>query len=101
MWAVVMFDLPTKTKKQRHEYTEFRKGLRQLGLGMMQYSVYARYYPLGQSHKHLLTYLETRCPPGGKVTLLLISDTAWAKAFRFSGDGYKPDPEPPDQLMLF
>ena len=38
-----MFDLPTKTKKQKKAYTMFRKNLLNNGFDMLQYSVYYRY----------------------------------------------------------
>ena len=33
MWLVVMFDLPTTSKKERHDYTVFRKQLERDGMG--------------------------------------------------------------------
>ena len=37
MWLMVLFDLPTETKKDIHEYTKFRKHLIQDGFTMFQY----------------------------------------------------------------
>lgn len=45
MWCLVMFDLPVKTKRQRHAATVFRNMLLDMGYGMVQYSVYVRYTP--------------------------------------------------------
>ena len=42
MWIFVFFDLPTKTKKERKKYTEFRRFLLKDGFIMMQFSVYSR-----------------------------------------------------------
>lgn len=42
MWILVMFDLPTETKRQRKRYTEFRKSLIQDGFTMFQFSIYVR-----------------------------------------------------------
>ena len=37
MWCLVMFDLPVKTKRQRHAATVFRNMLLDMGYGMVQY----------------------------------------------------------------
>lgn len=34
MWCLVMFDLPVKTKRQRHAATVFRNMLLDMGYGM-------------------------------------------------------------------
>ena len=39
MWIVVMFDLPTVSKKENHDYAAFRKSLDRDGFVMHQYSV--------------------------------------------------------------
>jgi len=39
MWVFVHFDLPTETKKDRKNYTEFRKFLIKDGFMMMQFSI--------------------------------------------------------------
>ena len=39
MWIVVMFDLPTVSKKEKHDYAVFRKSLERDGFVMHQYSV--------------------------------------------------------------
>ena len=42
MRVLVLFDLPTKTTKDRREYTAFRKFLIKSGFIMMQESVYSK-----------------------------------------------------------
>ena len=44
MWILVLFDLPTETKKDIKEYTLFRKRLQQDGFTMFQFSIYVRNY---------------------------------------------------------
>ncbi len=43
MVILVMFDLPTGTKKQKKAYSIFRKHLLKSGFEMLQYSIYYRY----------------------------------------------------------
>ena len=43
MWVLVLFDLPTETKKDRKVYTDFRKNLQKDGFTMFQFSIYLRH----------------------------------------------------------
>ena len=45
MWALVFFDLPTETKKDRKIYTKFRKDILADGFTMFQFSIYLRHCP--------------------------------------------------------
>ena len=38
MWILVLFDLPTETKKDKKAYTDFRKNLQKDGFTMFQFS---------------------------------------------------------------
>ena len=42
MWILVMFDLPTETKRQRKDASDFRKYLLKDGFTMFQFSIYVR-----------------------------------------------------------
>ncbi|WP_290387130.1 CRISPR-associated endonuclease Cas2, partial [uncultured Muribaculum sp.] len=42
MWVIVFFDLPVETKKQRKDYSDFRKRLLSDGFTMFQLSIYVR-----------------------------------------------------------
>lgn len=61
MWCMVMFDLPVKTTRQRREAMRFRNLLLDMGYGMVQYSVYARYTPLRQAIDQLFKSLSRTC----------------------------------------
>ena len=37
MWILVLFDLPTETKKDKKAYTDFRKNLQKDGFTMFQF----------------------------------------------------------------
>ena len=43
MWMMVLFDLPTLTKKERRAASGFRNYLLDQGFEMAQYSVYMRF----------------------------------------------------------
>ena len=40
MWVLVLFDLPTETKKERKAYADFRKRIMADGFTMFQFSIY-------------------------------------------------------------
>ena len=43
MWVLVLFDLPTETKKEKKAYSDFRKNLQRDGFTMFQFSIYVRH----------------------------------------------------------
>ena len=43
MWVLVLFDLPTETKKEKKAYSDFRKNLQRDGFTMFQFSIYLRH----------------------------------------------------------
>ncbi len=105
VWAVAMFDVPTTTARSRSEYQTLRGAMLQMGMFMLQFSVYARYLPSGTSASLLVAAIESACPTDGRVTVFLISDREYSRAFRFIGEGYSenrgPDPQAPEQLTIF
>lgn len=40
MWVLVLFDLPTETKKDKKAYVDFKKNLQKDGFTMFQFSIY-------------------------------------------------------------
>lgn len=105
VWAVAMFDVPTTTAESRSEYQVLRGAMLQMGMFMLQYSVYARFLPTGVSASLLVAAIEEACPTEGRVTVFLISDREYSRAFRFIGGSYAenhgPDPTAPEQLTIF
>lgn len=49
MWVLVLFDLPTDTKKDRKEYALFHKKLLMDGFTMFQFSIYLRHCPSAEN----------------------------------------------------
>ena len=43
IWILVLFDLPTETKKDKKAYTDFRKNLQKDGFTMFRFSIYVRH----------------------------------------------------------
>ncbi len=70
----MFFDLPVKTKRQRHEATKFRNFLLYDGYHMLQYSVYARVCNgMDAVNKHRAR-LKTNLPENGSIRALVITE---------------------------
>jgi len=101
MWILTMFDLPTDTKKSRHDYTVFRRHLLEDGFKMMQYSVYARHCASRENAESHVERVRRNLPPDGEVRVLAITDKQFERMSIFWG-GKRQSPESaPCQLELF
>lgn len=100
MWAIVLFDIPVRTSKQRKKATLFRKRLLEEGFIMMQYSVYTRYFGNHQQLETMHQKLSADIPAGGKVDIIAITDKQYEniKSYHSAERQKKSNP---DQLTLF
>lgn len=74
MRIIVMFDLPTKTKRERKVYSNFRRFLLNDGYVMMQYSIYYRICKgLDGVYKHEKR-LSYALPENGAVRMMVITE---------------------------
>ena len=79
MRMMVMFDLPTKTEKNKKDYIQFRRFLLQDGFDMMQYSVYTRYCPtLDLLEKHVRR-VKGYLPKQGSVRVISLTNKQYAE----------------------
>ncbi len=101
VWLFAMFDLPVVSKEDRRRYTQFRTLLLKLGFEMMQYSVYARYFPSEEASQVHKKRIKKGLPPAGQVRLVTITDKQFGKMDIFLGKKAASTEEPPDQMMLF
>jgi len=101
MWIIVLFDLPTDTKKSRKEYTRFRKALLDDGFTMMQYSVYMRHSSSDENaHVHTIR-VKAQLPDDGEVRIIKITDKQFGRIDVFYGNKRKAIEEAPIQLQFF
>lgn len=85
MRIMVMFDLPVKKKRDRRNYSEFRKFLIKDGYTMLQYSVYAR---ITRNHDDMYKHIERlkhNLPPRGSVRVLPITENQYAAMYVLVG----------------
>ncbi len=101
MWTLVMYDLPTETKKDRKAAARFRKELLQDGFSMFQFSMYVRHSASSENadvHKRRVKGL---LPELGKVGILQITDKQFGQMEIFFGAKKQELPDIPQQLELF
>lgn len=101
MWLFAMFDLPVTTPQARRNYTRFRNALLKEGFDMLQFSVYARYFPNEEASEAHRKRVRKAVPSGGQVRLLAVTDKQFGKMEVYTGKKLHPPEEPPSQLMLF
>lgn len=101
MWVIVMFDLPTDTKKARHDYSRFRKFLLEDGFQKMQFSIYSRHCPSQENSDVHTGRVESRLPPEGEVRIITITDKQFERMEIFLGKLRRPPERTPSQLQLF
>ncbi len=101
MWLFALFDLPVRTKRQRKDYTRFRKSLLREGFCMLQFSVYARHCTSEDDSDAYSRRVQGELPPEGQVRLLSVTDRQFGKMQVFLGQERGPTEQAPLQLMLF
>ena len=101
MWALVFFDLPTGTKKERKAASSFRKSLIKNGFAMFQFSIYLRHCPSRENSKVHIKRVKKNLPRQGKVCILEITDKQFGNMELFYGVEKTDLPKPTQQLQLF
>jgi len=75
MWVLVFFDLPTETKKDRKNASDFRKRIIDDGFTMFQFSIYMRHCASRENAEVHIKRVKSLLPPKGHVGILSI--TIW------------------------
>lgn len=101
MWTLVMYDLPTETKKDRKVAARFRKLLLQDGFSMFQFSMYVRHSASSENADVHRNRVRNLLPEHGKVGILQITDKQFGQMEIFLGKKAQELPDVPQQLELF
>jgi CRISPR-associated protein Cas2 len=101
MWLFVFFDLPTETKKDRRNASQFRGNLLKDGFSMMQFSVYIRHCASSESADVHEKKINKLVPPLGKVSVLRITDKQFGMIINHLGKAKQDAVDSPTQLELF
>lgn len=101
MWILVMFDLPTETKLQRKNYSQFRKKMIGDGFNMFQFSMYLRHCPSKENALVHLNRVKKIMPSEGHIGIILITDKQFGMMEVFSGRKLIGSPKGVQQLEMF
>ena len=101
MWVMVLFDLPTETKKERKIYALFRKKLLKDGFTMFQFSIYLRHCPSKDNADVHIKRVKNELPANGHVGILCITDKQFGEMELFFGKKPAEKKEQVQQLELF
>lgn len=101
MWILVLFDLPTETKKERKAASEFRKKLVNDGFTMFQFSIYLRHCASKENSDVHIKRVKSFLPEKGQVGILCITDKQFGGMELFIGKKEKKPSTPGQQLELF
>jgi CRISPR-associated protein Cas2 len=101
MWICLIFDLPTETPENRHDYAQFRKKLLQDGFSMMQYSVYVRPCDSEENAETHRQRCQAMLPPEGQVRIFMMTDKQYGRMLVFNGKKRQMVEKMPEQLTFF
>ena len=101
MWVLVLFDLPTETKKERKAAAEFRKFLQKDGFTMFQFSIYVRHCASVENAEVHIKRVKSFLPEYGHVGIICITDKQFGAIELFYGKKPKPPIAEGQQLELF
>lgn len=101
MWVVVLYDLPTETKKERKAATDFRKQIMGDGFTMFQFSAYVRHCPSRENADVHIKRVKTMLPEHGQVGILCITDKQFGEMEIFCSQKPQKADAPGQQLELF
>lgn len=101
MWIVILFDLPTNTKKEKKAASDFRKKLLKDGFTMFQFSVYMRHCPSRENAEVHITRAKLNLPPYGKVAFMHFTDRQFGMMEVFYSTKKVDTPRGAQQLEMF
>lgn len=101
MWVIVLFDLPTDTKKDIKQYSIFRKKLIQDGFAMFQFSIYIRNCPSRENAQVHINRVKNFLPSKGQIGILSITDKQFGEMEIFISKKEFDKPSVTQQLQLF
>ena len=101
MWILVLFDLPTETKKDKKAYSLFRKNLQRDGFTMFQFSIYVRHCASSENAAVHIKRVKSFLPEFGKVGIISITDKQFSQIELFYGKKPLEINSPGQQLELF
>lgn len=101
MWVIVLYDLPTVTKKERKAAALFRKQIMSDGFIMFQFSAYIRHCASMDNAQVHIKRVKAILPESGSVGILCITDKQFGNIQIFECKRSIPPKTEGIQLELF
>ena len=101
MWVLVLFDLPTDSKKDRKAYADFRKNLQRDGFTMFQFSIYVRHCTSSENAAVHIKRVKSFLPEFGQIGIMCITDKQFSQIELIYGRKPQDVKPPGQQLELF
>ena len=101
MWVLVLFDLPTETKKERKAYADFRKKILKDGFTMFQFSIYMRHCASRENADVHIKRVKSFLPEFGDIGIMCITDKQFGDIEIFHSRKQTKVEQPCQQLELF
>ena len=101
LWVFVFYDLPTDTKKDRRNFSRFRKNLQKDGFTILQYSIYIRHCNSRENADVHIKRVKSFLPPKGEVIIFTLTDKQFGMMEFFRSADPADKPPTPQQLELF
>lgn len=101
MWVLVMYDLPTETKRDKKIHARFRKQLLADGFQRFQFSMYIRHCFSRENSEVHVQRVKDFLPPQGEIGIICITDRQFGMMEIFHGKKLTTGPETAHQLELF
>ncbi len=78
MRAIIFFDLPTQTEKNKKDYNRFLKFLKNQGFIMMQYSIYSKVIINTSAMNKYRRKIYMNAPEEGNIRLMVVTEKQYA-----------------------
>ena len=101
MWVLVLFDLPTETKKDKRAYVDLRKNLQKDGFTMFQFSIYVRHCASKENATVHINRVKSFLPEYGHIGIICLTDKQFGDIELFYGQKAEAVDTPGQQLELF
>ena len=101
MWILVLFDLPTDSKRNQRIAATFRKNLLLNGFQLFQYSIYIRHCFSYDNAQVFIKKIKRILPDYGKICIISLTDKQFGNMELFIGKKNDQPPEEEPQLELF
>ena len=101
MWVLVLYDLPTETKKMRKEAQNFRDKLIKDGFTLFQFSMYVRNCPSRENAQVHINRVKQNLPQYGNIAIMCLTDKQFGDMEFFYCQRETAAPETYVQLELF